>query len=248
MNQIKIGAISFQQKPSCFETYLEKLKIYLEKARFEELEIILLPGNIGVEEIVSEKEWFSCHQDIAKKLNSFLIPGPIKNSRGKWESVIFDRSGAEIGRQEEISRQKDGRIRVFPTELGNLGLALGRDLYLPEYGRVLGGMGADIVLAPLRDKEKSGAWRWALKGLWREVQQNQFWGIEAGCEIRPGGIFGPCEATRDRTGILNKGWGLIHAVFDPEKRKKAKESFPVAVQLSRPTVKNYLGIFSGSDE
>jgi len=248
MSKTDIGVISWEKQPPGFESYLQRAKSEVEKLKGQGVELVLLPGNTGGEENITAEDWFSIHGEIAKDFNVFLVPGPIKNPAGKMVSVIFDYSGNEIGIQAEIGSKKKGDINIFPTELGNLALSLGKDVYTPEYGRVLAGMGGDIVLAPLVDREKLGGWRWELSGLWREVQRNQFWGVEAGCKSRPGAVFAPCEATKDRTGILKKGWGSIRASLEEKKREEARQIFPVGSQLSSPTVENFLEKLSGGGQ
>ncbi len=248
MNPTEIGVISWEQQPPGFESYLQRAKKEVEKLKEQGVDLILLPGNTGGEKNLPPEDWFSAHGELARNFNVFLVPGPVKNPSGKSISVIYDNSGKEIGKQVEVGSKNGGDINIFPTELGNLALSLGKDVYTPEYGRVLAGMGADILLAPLTDRKKLGGWRWELSGLWREVQQNQFWGVEAGCEARPGAVFAPCEATKDRTGILKKGWGSIRASLEERKREEAREIFPVGSQLSHPTIENFLEKLSGGGQ
>ncbi len=243
MSQVRIGVVSWENKPGSFSEYLARAKTDIDELAGKGAELVLLPGFF--EEKVEQRNWLAQHQEIADRTGLFLVFGPIKDTSGRLEGIIIDGKGKIIGRQQEIGIRSSGEITVFPSKLGNLALAIGKDVYIPEYSRVLAGMEADIVLAPLVEQQRRGGWRWELSGLWREVQQNQFWGAESGCGIRPGGVFGPCEATEDRTGILEKGWGPIQATLDERKRNEALETFPVHSQLSPLTVDNFLEQLSG---
>ena len=247
MQHFKVGAISWAERPQDLDQYREILFKDLSVIAEQGGELVVLPGPSGdlfqweMGSGSGYSRWYEEHARLAKEYGVIMVPGSINSPDGPGrETPIFDAGGNCLGIQKEISRGAGSTIQTWSVRGKRLGLVLGKDLYYPEYGRCLAGMGVDLVLAPLLGEKPRGGWRWELTGLWREVQQNQFWGIEAAWGLRPGTIFAPCEATSNRTGILARGWGAVTAALDEEKRKEARKSFPVLDQLNPEMIRQYL--------
>jgi|GEM_PF-1268605 len=247
MQNFRVGSISWEKRPQGLDHYRQLVSEDLREIAEQGGELVVLPGNNGdlfQGEMGREpgySRWYEEHASLAQDYGIIMVPGSISSPGGLGrETAIFDVRGNCLGVQKEIGKGTDAVIRTWSVKGRVLGLVLGKDLYYPEYGRCLAGMGVDLVLAPLLGETPRGGWRWELSGLWREVQQNQFWGIEAAWGLRSGAIFGPCEATSDRTGILARGWGAITALLEEEKMKEARKSFPVLDQLNPELVREYL--------
>jgi len=99
-------------------------------------------------------------------------------------------------------------LAVFPTPVGCIGFVLGEDVRYPEVSRILALQGANVLVHPVATPvESQAAW---LTRLWREVQGNQVFGLEAALVGDLWGtawrgrstIHAPLEMTAGSTGIL----------------------------------------------
>jgi predicted amidohydrolase len=130
------------------------------------------------------------------------------------------------------------------TPVGKLGLLLGRDVRVPEVSRILALQGADVLVAPLAPQAPYSAEE-AMAGLWREVQQNQTFGLEAGLvgdlggRVRDGkaALLGPCELAADQSGFLGRiGYlvreGALTARLDFEALAAVRRDHPLRRQMN----------------
>jgi predicted amidohydrolase len=133
------------------------------------------------------------------------------------QAFLFDAQGEVRGVQRACHRTPaeralgvlaGDRLDVFETPAGTLGLIVGEDLYHPEVARVLTRQGADVLMAPTQRRFAGEAG--LLAGLWRDVQGNQVFGLEAclvGDEAVPAQGLGshilcPAELTGDTRGVV----------------------------------------------
>jgi predicted amidohydrolase len=99
---------------------------------------------------------------------------------------LFGPGGELVGRQHQTHLGPKERawglasgdeLAVFPTPVGRLGFVLGEDVRYPEVSRILALQGANVLVHPVATPvESQAAW---LVRLWREVQGNQVFGLEA---------------------------------------------------------------------
>jgi predicted amidohydrolase len=90
-------------------------------------------------------------------------------------------------------------LPVFPTPVGRLGFVLGEDVRYPEVSRILALQGANVLVHPAATTaESQAAW---LARLWREVQGNQVFGLEA-------------ALVGDLWGTAGRGRSTIHAPLE----------------------------------
>ena len=155
--------------------------------------------------------------ELAARFGMWLVAdlGPQRDDDGRvfpCLHVIAD-DGRVIGSQRQIHLSRDDKavmyspgevLRIFDSPAGPLGLLVGADALVPEVSRALTLLGAEVLIhvGVLHDPSE-GAWR---ARLWREVQANQTFGIEAyplgtGLAGRSG-ILAPVEMTPDGRGVL----------------------------------------------
>ncbi len=129
---------------------------------------------------------------------------------------LFGPGGELVGRQRQTHLGAQERawglasgeeLAVFPTPVGRLGFVLGEDVRYPEVSRILALQGANVLVHPVATTaENQAAW----VRLWREVQGNQVFGLEAALVGELWGTAGrgrstihaPLEMTAGSTGIL----------------------------------------------
>lgn len=154
------------------------------------------------------------------------VPAPPLN-RG----YLFGPDGTLIGTQAQTHLTQEekalgfGRgetLSVFQTDVGTVGMAIGRDVWVPEVFRILSLMGADIIVCPVALEVPYNPWH-QVRGIWQEVQQNQVFGVEA-CLV--GEMFG--KTYEGRSAILTSveasedGIGFLAHVADPARELAAE--------------------------
>jgi len=111
---------------------------------------------------------------------------PDQQGRLYHTAHLFGPGGELVGRQRQTHLGAQERawglasgdeLAVFPTPVGRLGFVLGEDVRYPEVSRILALQGANVLVHPVATPvESQAAW---LTRLWREVQGNQVFGLEA---------------------------------------------------------------------
>jgi len=156
---------------------------------------------------------------LASRFGVWLAPGSIIGADGESlvaQSYLFAPDGHLVGRQRQThlgalekswGLARGDRLDVFDTPVGRLGLIVGEDVRYPEVARILTLQGATILIhvAALPAPFEEEAW---LAALWREVQANQVFGVEAflvgDCLGRayagPSSILAPVEMTEGGRG------------------------------------------------
>ena len=202
------------------------------------------------------------HIKLAKTLGLSLISGTVlERDRGKiyHTSTALDRKGRVLGRQRQthLSAVERGlgicrgnELQVFDTDLGRIGIVVGNDVWYPEVSRILALQGAEIICHPgALDTDHSSTWR-RLSGMWREVQQNQFFCVESQLTATIGdksfsaqsAVHAPCEMTEGKSGYLalgKAGQGWISARLDFTARKEAIQNYPLLSFLNREAYRHY---------
>jgi predicted amidohydrolase len=160
---------------------------------------------------------------LALRFSVWLVPGStvapgLDSESPVAQACLFAPDGSVAGRQRQAHlgvREKawglarGDSLDVFDMPSGRVGLIVGDDVRYPEVARILTLQGANILIhvAALPAPFDEEAW---LASLWREVQSNQAFGIEA-CLV--GDCFGqtyagrsaihaPVEMTEDGRGVL----------------------------------------------
>jgi predicted amidohydrolase len=164
------------------------------------------------------------------------------------QAFLFDAQGEVVGIQRACHRTPaeralgvaaGDRLDVFETPVGTLGLVVGEDLYHPEVARILTRQGADVLLAPTQ--RRFGGEAGLLAGLWRDVQGNQVFGLEA-ClvndEAVPAQSLGshilcPAELTADRRGVVAAATGTEDELVVGELDRAARQELLVRYDITR---------------
>jgi len=158
---------------------------------------------------------------LASRFSVWLVPGSIIGADDESlvaQSCLFAPDGSLAGRQRQTHlgvREKawglarGDSLDVFETPLGKIGLVVGEDVRYPEVARILTLQGANVLVHLAVFPAPFDAEMW-LASLWREVQANQVFGIQAclvgecygqTCAGRAA-IYAPVEMTEGGRGIL----------------------------------------------
>ncbi len=185
-------------------------------------------------------------QSLAERTGTWIVPGTIAQvSDGEWHNtaLLFSPDGRLIGEQRQAHRSAAERaagmaagtdLRVFETEAGRVGLVVGEDVRYPEVSRILALKGANLFAHPAAADNAGG--QQFLVDLWREVQSNQVFGVQANLAAENlagrSAIYGPIEITPDRSGILARAASvsqreIVAADLDFEALQKVVDEYPI---------------------
>lgn len=238
-----------------YKKLLEKVRKWLNHCYGNDADVVVLPALLGclhgdgdryVEDILGLSQNFK---------GLAICPGSFyeKSSGCIYHSSCIVENGKIIMRQRQIYlakwEKKAGLSRG--TELNyafikglKTAVIISTDLFYPQVSRLAAMSGAELVLAPAAVKGGRSFSR-QLSGLWQNVQQNLFFGIESGIKgCFNGGDFcslsiihGPLELTEEENGFLalegtEEKNPVIAAELDNEKRKQAVKKFNTLAQLN----------------
>ncbi len=188
---------------------------------------------------------------LAKELAVYLAPGTVLTgglSDGSYRhsAYLFGPQGQVIGVQHQTHLGPRGRawgllagseLGVFSTEVGRIGFVIGGDVKYPEVSRILCLQGANMLVHPVATRYSQEEW---MARLWREVQANQVFGVEAALV---GGLWkasfcgrsavhAPVEMTKGNTGLL--AWAratdaqdTVMAVLDYGRLQQVVDEYPI---------------------
>lgn len=139
-------------------------------------------------------DWKKRCSELARKYHAYVVPweyeadeqGNVYNS-----SYILDREGKEIGRyrkchltyREQLKLARGTEFKVFELDFGKVGMMICFDNYFPESARVLGVLGADLVLYPLYGDTLNPQWETKLRA--RAMDNSMY---IASCQIDMGAM------------------------------------------------------------
>jgi predicted amidohydrolase len=153
---------------------------------------------------------------LAARLNIFLAPGTvIERSDDQLfnAAYLFAPDGTVVGSQRQTHRaaremawglSRGSELRVFDLEIARIGFVVGTDIEYPEVARILALQNANLLIHPAAYP----VWhpQYFLLDLWREVQANQVFGVQAcaiGAEVRgKSAVYAPVEMTDAHCGWL----------------------------------------------
>jgi predicted amidohydrolase len=177
---------------------------------------------------------------------------PDQQSRLYNTAHLFGPGGEFIGTQRQTHLGPRERawglaggeeLPIFPTPVGCIGFVLGEDVRYPEVSRILALQGANVLVHPIATPvESQAAW---LARLWREVQGNQVFGLEAALVGELWGtawrgrstVHAPLEMTTGSTGVLaqaqtSDGEEIVLADLDFARLQQVVDGYHIFGQLN----------------
>ncbi len=173
-------------------------------------------------------------------------------------AYLFDPDGEVVGRQHQTHLSARERswglsrgdtLKVFDAPVGRLGFVVGSDVLYPEVSRILALQGANVLVHPTAGVYTEADW---LRRLWREVQANQVFGLEAPLL---GDVWGqpltgratlhvPLNVTRDRRGVLAQALStdraeVVVAELDFVRLQWAVDDYPIFSVLNYGMYERY---------
>jgi predicted amidohydrolase len=217
--------------------FYRKMRAVVRQAAQAGAQLIALPANTGLLALPESGEptgeslrraapglratYLATFSRLAAEFRVHVAAGtlllPDQQGRLYHTAHLFGPGGELVGRQHQTHLGLQERawglacgdeLPVFPTPVGHLGFVLGEDVRYPEVSRILALQGANVLVHPVATPvESQAAW---LARLWREVQGNQVFGLEAALVGELWGttwrgrstIHAPLEMTAGNTGIL----------------------------------------------
>lgn len=240
---------------STYEKLLEKADSWFNCCGENSVDVIVLPALMGC--LYSDGERY-IDNILRLSLNYrelAICPGSFyeKMADCTYHSSCIITDGRVVLRQRQIylAKWEKGMKLSRGAELNYVSLKglktaiiISTDLFYPQVSRTAAMSGAELILAPAAIKGGRNFSR-QLSGLWQNVQQNLFFGIESGFKGSFDGnefysrsiIHGPLELTERDNGLLsfeNKGKRspAVCAELDNDKRKLAVERFDTLSQLN----------------
>jgi len=202
------------------------------------------------------------HRDLARRHNLYLVCGTLfEEEGGCWYHTAYccDPRGEISGRQRQTHLDREQRelglsrgeeLEPLPLEDLRLGILVANDVRHPETGRILALQGVDLVVHC--GALPAGANPCLqVAGLWSQVQQNQFWGVEAQLSASLGrrefsgecAVLAPCEITEGQTGYLARSGPeapLAAARLDREARREIMNRYPLLKLLNPRAYRGHL--------
>ncbi len=179
---------------------------------------------------------------LAARLQVYLAPGTVVEREGDQlynSAYLFGPDGKVVGSQRQTHRTRDeiawgllrgDTLRVFDIGTARVGLIIGQDVAYPEVARILALQGANVLLHP------AAYGRWSpehfLLDLWRDVQSNQVFGIQA-CLAGKGrsAVYAPVEMTPDKRGWLAQACEdaeeIVSSVLDFNALQQVVDDYPI---------------------
>lgn len=200
------------------------------------------------------EEFLHFHSQVARENHLFLVAGTTVTTTGDrfyHTAYCFGPQGEVCGQQHQTHLSREERalglsrgeeLHILDAGL-KMGIIVGTDSYHPEVGRILALEGADLV-AHTGALVKGVECRTQLARMWAQVQQNQFWAVEAQLSndicnrsfAGQCGVLGPCEATTGLTGYLARTFEdepFVVADLVEADRQEVKGDYPL-LQLLQP--------------
>ena len=169
-------------------------------------------------EVAPTMQQFYLHlfSSLAARLKIFLAPGTVierSDARLFNAAYLFAPDGSIVGAQRQTHRaareiawglSQGDELRVFDIDSARIGFVVGTDIEYPEVSRILALQNANLLIHPVAYPVWHG--QYFLLDLWREVQANQVFGLQAcaiGAEFKgKSAVYAPVEMTDAHRGWL----------------------------------------------
>jgi len=161
-------------------------------------------------------------------------------------------------REYDFSRGEELPVFELETPDGTIlkaGLVVGNDARHPEVGRIFAFLGADLLLHSGALEAGPNCWA-QTAGMWAQVQQNQFFAVEAQFLGHIAGklfgansaILAPCEITTGSSGYLARGYPetpVVTAGLNENERQEIIKKYPLMELLNREAYSGLLDLYAG---
>lgn len=198
------------------------------------------------------------HSALAERYQVYLAVCGIMEEGGQRYNVatLYGPDGHALGSQRQTHLSSEERaaglsqgheLAVFETPVGRLGVLVNTDVRYPEVARILCLKGANVLVNPLAARGVP-AHDWERR-LWREVQANQVFGLEAPLVgdgySGPATIHAPLGMTPGNDGVLAQattadGDEVVVAELDFAALQKAVDEYPIFRVLNYQVYRRYL--------
>ncbi len=212
------------------------------------------------------------HSDLAREHGIYLSAGTtVELGNGSYyhTAYCFDPDGHLCCKQRQTHLDSDERdydfsrgeeLHIFELDGADgktckTGLVVGNDARHPEVGRIFAFLGADLLLHSGALHAGPNCWA-QTAGMWAQVQQNQFFAVEAQLYGNIAGqqfgansaVLAPCEITPGSSGYLARGYPespVVEAVLNEKERQRIKKDYPVLDLLNREAYSGMLDLYPG---
>jgi len=235
-SMLRVSVISFSAFDSP-QKFFDEAAPRIERAAREGAQLVVLP-NLALP--IPRETFIDFFSALARRAQIYLAPGTLLEREGDSlfnTAYLFAADGKLVGTQRQTHRSpheiaqgfaQGDELNVFDIGIARVGFVIGTDVEYPEVSRILALQGANVLI-------HSAAYAtWSrehfLLDLWREVQANQVFGMQA-CIAGKGqsAIYAPVEMTADHRGVLaqsNSG-DIISATLDFEALQQVIDAYPI---------------------
>lgn len=217
-----------------------ELKSVAERSGFESIQAMLRRAAPALRD-------FHVHlfSSVAKRFQVYIASGSVIDEQGGTlfkRSLLFSPDGSLVGVQNQTHRsqkeiawnlQQGNRLQVFDIGIARVGLVVGEDVRYPEVSRILALQNANLLIhCAAYDAYHECDF---LLDLWREVQSNQVFGLQA-CAIGMfrgrSAVYAPVEMTPTHSGMLARAQDadsahVVTAELDFEALQRVVDQYPI---------------------
>lgn len=270
---MKVASYAFipcdDSHPAPIEKAVKMTEAAIASAKAKGIELLVFPALTGSafsglqDGYAKNNDFFDVVRKITKKyLNIAVCPGSMwrREEGGIYHYSTIYQNGEVLLEQRQLylSRYERtlGLARGEKLEFTNLNgfktcIILSTDVFYPQVSRYAALCGANLVLCPVALEKRLGA-AMDVAGVWREVQQNQFFAVESClCGTLAGreyygepAVHAPLAATPGDDGFLAKGGKTAIAEIDEKKRQDGIRTFDVLSMLN-PELYRKMAMFGG---
>ena len=272
---LKVAATAFllfdEREPVSFDRAVKAAEDEIVSAEADGIRLLVFPALTGAafiaptDGVVSDGCFFEAVREMTAKYPEVAIcPGSMVRHEGGgvYNYSCLYQGGRLLLEQRQLylskSERERGLYRGGGLEFAVLDglktcIILATDIFYPQVSRYAALNGVQLALCPNALEKRYGP-ALQLAGVWREVQQNQFFALEscfqgalAGREY--GGeptVHAPLGATPGDDGFLARGGSLAAAELDEEARQRGVQTFDVLSRLN-PALYRRMGLFRGGD-
>ncbi len=256
---MKAASVVFKERDfynlSRGQSLIAKTREWLDYCLVEEAEVVVFPGLVGCLYDCSARFLDDILKVSLLYKDIYICPGSyfVEQNSCKYHSSCIVKNGSIYLQQKQIYLAKWEKeqglsrgVEVKSILVNGMKTALmvSTDLFYPQVSRHIALDDVDLVLAPAAIRGGKNV-RLQLSGLWQNVQQNLFFGVESGLKgnlfnhdfYSYSAIHGPLEMTARENGLLaferktDKNQ-IITAMLDNEQRKEAVKKFNTLAQLN----------------